>query len=53
MSKLRNFPPNYKPLKEFYTTDFVEATKAHLVPAAMEEIYLFRTYMQVEFPIYL
>lgn len=34
-------------LRNFYTTDFVEATKAHLVPAALEEIYLFRGFMQV------
>jgi hypothetical protein len=34
-------------MKSFYTTEFVEATKAHLVPAAFEEIYVFRGFMKV------
>lgn len=37
-------------MKSFYTTEFVEATKAHLVQAAFEEIYVFRGFMKVTLP---
>ena len=37
----------FSSLESFYTNDFVEATKAHLVPAAFEEIYIFRGFMKV------
>eukprot|EP00602_Paraphysomonas_sp_CaronLab_P005233 CAMPEP_0185037540 /NCGR_PEP_ID=MMETSP1103-20130426/32098_1 /TAXON_ID=36769 /ORGANISM="Paraphysomonas bandaiensis, Strain Caron Lab Isolate" /LENGTH=1227 /DNA_ID=CAMNT_0027575557 /DNA_START=401 /DNA_END=4084 /DNA_ORIENTATION=- len=37
----------FQTLKTILTVDFVEATKAHLVPYALEEIYVFRTIVQV------